>query len=1808
MCVDLTIKWAFYLGAQLEAGLELGLGYDGKKNQIKPAGQYWDQTRSVVPFLTITYPARVVYADHSEPTPNPYAKIVTAGAKSGSRSLKAGTSIKGSVLGKLQGAIAAIKPATDEDLIKDLDPYFSVKNTRASSYLLELGWLFPAFSMLDDDVVGYSVLVRELDPGNPKTVVKRWKAYVPGSPLPVTEEFYNSAEKLTLASLAPTSSSPNGTLTASNRTVDPSVCAGMQSILVWDAALQRGHCRKPRVNATLSIVPGTFLAGTSRTVDLQNMFNHRLENLKPETPYKITVLAIRINGKALLGGNNWENDLWTFREHQMRAFVARIKWDNNAKSTFSQIMVVPAREATSVPSPCAEGYYRVVNARWDVPCELAERGGGASQQPDARLIVDPPSLSAPFYDYLPAVPKQDIINIPGLLPGLVYKFYVQGLKGVGKEDPDMFFPGKFSAPLRVQMPGLPRGGFVQGNTSLPYQLSEQRLDCGLYNISWPPSSFKFPSASTRVEQLRELQNYDICGDLDLVPASSGFGAAMAALTKEVVLTLTDDLPNSKPIYKRFPIDQSVEYYSVLVNFSSAAVKRVIKRTFVLGAITSAGYNKDEEGSNTLRIIDRPCTAGLNCPVDQLDDIFVECPEVPTALSATLGVLPEFCSGNTIVGEKSAMNIAKMCENTTDPLPAPIYRRRLSTVINARINEEVRQGRMLLADETEFSSEPPPSLPADDSFEITSPLPEEPTLALGADKAPLPEDETEVAEQGAAAYSAGAELYTALPADPAEAEAIQRMQNDKIAASAEFAAAAAPSPLPAGVTVGLSSSSCPPDSKVNVLSLGRTQLPSLCDYPVQGTVQVCGTAHSHAVQLLFNVSKAGMYRFDATASGFPVTLDIRNREECSPRSCTQPIRSAEGEASRKSSLLLVLKGVEELAINIAKEGSGCGSGPVVLEISYETPYDVNVLVAPSLALNDTVLGPEPITKDTTIVFNRIASAFEFAFSRVAGFGRPVEIGIFLEAADYVKNGTSDLWYVPEPIDGAQGSKIHVRSVSGLSTGPLSAQNTRMHCSGLGPAFVISHTSPLVVPMGVMLVNCSRSGSLPPPSNLKPSDAASAISIFGVTNVAIRGVMILGGYNNVTGLGGAVSLRDKASAVFAGCIFSKNQAGMNGGAVAVLEESSANFVGCTFVDNEALDGVGGAVVVGSAASPAGEVSFHGCFFSRNEAFSGGDPQIDPARRYGGALAIVRSNSAVTINGTNFDANTADAGGACTTEISRQVIVNINVVFAAAVWAGSPVRISASQILNSFGDGLHISNTEADIDTVIVHGNVNLITLDAGAGLTCTGSSGKVTAKTSSFKDNGSGKMDNFAIMGAGVAVGDLDASEVPASSAPTDAGTVAFASCVFSGNIAGGVNDPEGALEIGGAKVSFPAESGMGGGLAVFGASSPVRIEQCVFRKNEAFMGGGLFSADSLDIVGEPSGFDENKAGFEWYSDAELIPTQMGGGALVMMTAGRRGGVVRINNSLFHRNTALGAFGGGLAVIGASVKFEGTFFIQNQVQGEGSQGGGLYVQGANVTESSDYVATANTAKGPFKNVFLADEAIAVAGGAGAVSSSGANMKSCYQVCGVKSGRCQFPPKLEEWCNFTGSCDKESCPFVTIGAAAFDQTNFRSLTIDIDIPYTVSTDSGAGTTIPCSAAFTEETVKLLGKGAVCKLTRSAGSGSGRRRVLLGPTGNQLIINLGADFTAGPGATLQMLAAGMPAQYQLSDSAVVQATVPRSVLQSSLQIANSTITSAYVSDQRAFVSVSGSFAGTRAPQGLCSALLLLFTALVASLLAIWM
>eukprot|EP00741_Cyanophora_paradoxa_P023279 tig00000254_g22486.t1 len=1309
-------------------------------------------------------------------------------------------------------------------------------------------------------------------------------------------------------------------------------------------------------------------------------------------------------------------------------------------------------------------------------------------------------------------------------------------KGAADEIICTFYAG-YAKTLSLQMPGLPHRAFVTGNTSLPFMLSVTRLSCGLFNVSW-------------------------------IPQGDGYGGAVAALAKSVVMKMTSNEAGSKPLYFTVPVNPGGEYYSVLVNATSAT-QRVVKRAFVLGAVTSAGYSSTAEGSNTVVVYDRPCSA--TCPVDLLDDVLVACPEPARYISVSLAGELALCPFNNNLTSQAV----NPCDAATDPLAARRRRRTLSAAVEALIESHVRSGRMLLADETSFSSEPPPDVGPDDGFIITEPLPIEPTLKLAADYAPSPPDLTATSSLDAEAYRS-LDRFAPIPDEPgsiqaqmrgeqaarspvhapslSRARAAQRDANTLQFASTPPSEGTYRSPL-----ADSSESSCPPDHKVAVPSAGRTELPNLCSYPVTG-VLVCSAPATHAVQFLFNATETGVYVFDASASAFPAVVDVRSAAACDPYACSAPLLG--GEAGGRTRVSAFLRAGAPVAINVAAAGPGpapCGADapaqPVVLDVRREAEYDLDIVVDVS-SENDTAASG----RDAAVV-NRLSTARALAIEFVAAAGRPV------------KASRSHA----HPEIGATGSSIVIRSLSGLSSGPGSAVDTMLYCNNLGPAFVVSHASPAVVPMGVNLANCSRDATVEVGGvAVPPEDASgSALVVRGVKGLVVKAVVFTTNVNSF-GSGGAVSLLDGASAAFLFCTFSKNKAKTHGGAVVVLGESSAIFGNSTFFHNEALEGGGGAVSVGAdseAKMAAGEVSFSGCSFLENAAglamadaavYTAQAPNLnrlsqgtstvdfskyDPAHRVGGAIAVVKSSATVTIVGTTFRRNMADSGG--------------------AIWAGSPVAVSKCLITSSIGDGLAVVNAAASVEATLIsdNGNIFNVAKNSGGGLTCLGSNAKLTVSLTMFEENAayfagggalvaqgctasfesSSFMFNGAMVGGAVSVG------LPGGIIANDGGGVQLRQCLINFNSAGDIDMRA---------LGQPGGVGQGGGIAVMGTNTPVVVEECVLNGNQAFGGGGIYAADSITLAGGKNVIFNNTAGFLW-----------------------------------------GTYGGGLALIKGTTKLDDTVIIQNEVGMADGQGAGFFVGlDARVADGSKYRATANAGSGvvrptaasssssadpaadvdargaarvaQFKNVFFAAQAKAIVeafrtGGPDAAAAIAASATSCYkcspcQVCGVETGRCQFPADIDSWCKYIGSCNPETCEFVSIGAA--------KLNLELDVEYTLP--SGAGS-IPCSAIFTADTISLLGASPKCSIAAPA---SKSNRGLL-QTSPALVVDLGQGFNIQPGSSLELLTGNLPAQYSgLSNSAIIQisqAAKPVSALEQSLRSAGGNITGS------SFASSSGTTAG---------------------------
>ena len=179
--------------------------------------------------------------------------------------------------------------------------------------------------------------------------------------------------------------------------------------------------------------------------------------------------------------------------------------------------------------------------------------------------------------------------------------------------------------------------------------------------------------------------------------------------------------------------------------------------------------------------------------------------------------------------------------------------------------------------------------------------------------------------------------------------------------------------------------------------------------------------------------------------------------------------------------------------------------------------------------------------------------------------------------------------------------------------------------------------LVLPDGVALR--SETG-LPDGATIDAGGLGRALIVRDAgPGASVRGLTFTGGRAEgaaTDGLGGAV-LCERASPLFADCLFADNAAG-RGGAVHCLDGASPEFRRCAFTGNEAVS-LGGAVACHDGSSPA----FTECLFAGNAAGV-----------LGGALALSRGSRPVltrcTIAGGGAELGSAisafdDAGAALT-----------------------------------------------------------------------------------------------------------------------------------------------------------------------------------------------------------------------------------------------------------------------------------------------------------------------------------------------------------------------------------------------------------------------------------------------------------------------------------------------------------------------------------------------------------------------------------
>ena len=157
-------------------------------------------------------------------------------------------------------------------------------------------------------------------------------------------------------------------------------------------------------------------------------------------------------------------------------------------------------------------------------------------------------------------------------------------------------------------------------------------------------------------------------------------------------------------------------------------------------------------------------------------------------------------------------------------------------------------------------------------------------------------------------------------------------------------------------------------------------------------------------------------------------------------------------------------------------------------------------------------------------------------------------------------------------------------------------------------------------------------------------AGAIAIVSAEDVTIANCTFTSNEatNPYDSHGSAVYI-DSSSVAISGCLFSNNVSADTGGAVCVRQNATATVLDCTFTGNTS-EGNGGAINVDNAEA----VTISGCDFSGNHATSGG------------ALGIAYVNTPpIMIDGCTFTQNTCDGFGGAVFDDEEIVMSNCSFV---------------------------------------------------------------------------------------------------------------------------------------------------------------------------------------------------------------------------------------------------------------------------------------------------------------------------------------------------------------------------------------------------------------------------------------------------------------------------------------------------------------------------------------------------------------------
>ena len=472
------------------------------------------------------------------------------------------------------------------------------------------------------------------------------------------------------------------------------------------------------------------------------------------------------------------------------------------------------------------------------------------------------------------------------------------------------------------------------------------------------------------------------------------------------------------------------------------------------------------------------------------------------------------------------------------------------------------------------------------------------------------------------------------------------------------------------------------------------------------------------------------------------------------------------------------------------------------------------------------------------------------------------------------------------------------------------------------------------------------------------------------------------------GGAIAIRDGATATIRDASFAQNTAGF-GGAVSVIAGGSAVVRGSTFLQNEAT-GSGGAI----SATGTGSLRVTDSTFTENATSEvGGRGGAIAARSMTAPDAVVRIfSSSFTGNSVDFVGGAVDFQNVADAVISTsEFLGNISTsAFAAGGGAVSYERSAGVIRLSAFGIGLDGDETNAQANQGALGGALltfeestlrvvgsdfygNAATSEGG-GFDVNGFEDTVTFVRSVFEKNTALGRGGGGVTRGGTTVirnsvfAENEAERGAGLAKTAFGGTVQIQSSEFDRNLA--ANDGGGLYVFGGTAnvrgTLLDGNRAANGGGIYNDTEGTLLIGQSVLANNRATgSGGGLYDTGTL-VRGTENTFDGNTASADGGGIAKVGTGELFfRGSIYLGNSADRGGAIfasagdlRLDGGRASENTA--RLGGGVALQGSTTAlFEGGFAIVDNTAT--LEGGGLLARGATTLRFFDGNVEGNVSEG-------------------------------------------------------------------------------------------------------------------------------------------------------------------------------------------------------------------------------------------------------